>query len=82
MGNYSWAMSSLTLKGKPSEHAPVASMNSETPVAPAASDASSGTRSLIDSQVVISLTLMRKMGCRAVSLKSTDSADVHIDQSP
>ncbi|CAA7392940.1 unnamed protein product [Spirodela intermedia] len=36
-----WAMSSLTLKGKPSEHAPVASMNSETPVAPATSDASS-----------------------------------------
>lgn len=37
-----WAMSSLTLKGKPSEQAPVASANSGTPLTSTTSNASSG----------------------------------------
>ncbi|KDO67543.1 hypothetical protein CISIN_1g0040252mg, partial [Citrus sinensis] len=37
-----WAMSSLTLKGKPSEQAPVASANSITPLTSTTSSTSSG----------------------------------------
>ncbi|MQL85220.1 hypothetical protein Taro_017747 [Colocasia esculenta] len=52
-----WAMSSLTLKGKASDNAPLASVNSNTSVTPATSDVSSGFRVLSHDSEISGLLL-------------------------
>ncbi|XP_058110670.1 uncharacterized protein LOC131253619 [Magnolia sinica] len=66
-----WAMSSLTLKGKASEQAPVASANNNTPLVAATSNASSDTPDSMAAHVTATHASY-----------STDSADQPIPASP